>query len=188
MPRTFSSQAIVLKRRAMGETDRLLTLLTQDRGKLVVLAKGARRLTSSNRANLEPGNLIQAFFIETKGLALLTQSRLLFDTCRIYQNLPQEQALKKISHIQQILEIFDRLFVEEFIDEGAFDLAKQIEHLVLNEQNQAGKIKTRLNQLLVLLGYQDIKDTQYQSIQDYVAEISEQKMKSFDFLNTHSHS
>jgi len=86
------------------------------------------------------------------------------------------------------LEIFDRLFVEEFIDEGAFDLAKQIEHLVLNEQNQAGKIKTRLNQLLVLLGYQDIKDTQYQSIQDYVAEISEQKMKSFDFLNTHSHS
>jgi len=188
MPRTFSSQAIVLKRRAMGETDRLLTLLTQDRGKLVVLAKGARRLTSSNRANLEPGNLIQAFFIETKSLTLLTQSRLLFDTCRIYQNLPQEQALKKISHIQQILEIFDRLFVEEFIDEGAFDLAKQIEQLVLSEQNQAGKIKTRLNQLLVLLGYQDIKDTQYQSIQDYVAEISEQKMKSFDFLNTHSHS
>ncbi|HOI05010.1 MAG TPA: DNA repair protein RecO, partial [Candidatus Woesebacteria bacterium] len=82
MPRTFSSQAIVLKRRAMGETDRLLTLLTQDRGKLVVLAKGARRLTSSNRANLEPGNLIQAFFIETKSLTLLTQSRLLFDTCR----------------------------------------------------------------------------------------------------------
>lgn len=185
MPRTFSSQAIVLKRRAIGETDRLLTLLTQDRGKLVVLAKGARRLTSSNRANLEPGNLIQAFFIETKGLALLTQSRLLFDTCRIYQNLPQAQALKKISHIQQILEIFDRLFVEEFIDEGAFDLAKQIEQLVLDEQNHAAKIKIRLNRLLMLLGYQDIKDTKHQNIQDYVAEISEQKMKSFNFLNTH---
>ena len=44
MPRTFSSQAIVLKRRAMGETDRLLTLLTQDRGKLVVLAGRAASL------------------------------------------------------------------------------------------------------------------------------------------------
>jgi DNA repair protein RecO (recombination protein O) len=188
MSRSFSSQAIVLKRRAMGETDRLLTLLTQDRGKLVVLAKGARRLSSSNRANLEPGNLIQAFFIETKGLALLTQSRLLFDTSRIYQNLPQEQALKKISHIQQILEIFDRLFVEEFIDEGAFDLAKQIEKLVLSDKNQASQIKKSLNQLLILLGYQDIKDTKHYNIQDYVAEISEKKMKSFDFLNTHSQS
>jgi len=188
MSRSFSSQAIVLKRRAMGETDRLLTLLTQERGKLVVLAKGARRLTSSNRANLEPGNLIQAFFIETKGMSLLTQSRLLFDTSQIYQNLPQAEALKKISHIQQILEIFDRLFVEEFIDEGSFQLAKDIEKLVLSDTNQAVKIKKRLNQLLILLGYQDIKDTKHQSIQDYVAEISEQKMKSFDFLNTHRQS
>jgi DNA repair protein RecO (recombination protein O) len=188
MSRSFSTQAIVLKRRAMGETDRLLTLLTQDRGKLLVLAKGARRLNSSNRANLEPGNLIQAFCIETKGPILLTQSRLLFDTSRIYQNLPQTLALKKIGHIQQILEIFDRLFVEEFIDEGSFVLAKEIEKLVLSDNNQAGRIKKLLNQLLILLGYRDIKDTKHQSIQDYVAEISEQKMKSFDFLNTHSRS
>ncbi len=186
MSRSFSSQAIVLKRRAMGETDRLLTLLTQDQGKLVVVAKGARRLNSSNRANLEPGNLIQAFCIKTKGLALLTQSRLLFDTSQVYQNLPQELALKKISHIQQVLEIFDRLFVENFIDEGSFELAKKIEKLVLSEHNQAAKIKKLLNQLLQLLGYQDIKDTKHLSIQNYVAEISEKKMKSFDFLNTQS--
>lgn len=184
MSRSFSTQAIVLKRRAIGETDRLLTLLTQSRGKLVVLAKGARRLNSSNRANLEPGNLIQAFCIETRGLPLLTQTRLLFDTSCVYQNLPQQQALKKISHIQQILEIFDRLYVEEFIDEGSFTLAKEIEKLALSDTNQASKIKKLLNQLLISLGYQDIKDTKHQSIQDYVAEISEQKMKSFDFLNS----
>ena len=187
MSRSFSSQAIVLKRRAMGETDRLLTLLTQERGKLLVLAKGARRLTSSNRANLEPGNLIQAFCIQTKNFPLLTQTRLLFDTSRIYQDLPQEQALKKISHIQQILEIFDRLFVEDDIDEGAFNLAKNIEKLVLSPNNHSGQIKKLLNQLLITLGYQDIKDTKHQNIQDYVAEISEQKMKSFDFLNTNQH-
>jgi DNA repair protein RecO len=185
MSRSFSTQAIVLKRRASGETDRLLTLLTESRGKLLVVAKGVRRLSSSNRANLEPGNLIQAFCIKTKGLSLLTQSRLLFDTSKIYQNLAQPDALKKISHIQQILEIFDRLFVEEFIDEGSFDLALKIEKLVLKNGNQAAKIKQSLNQLLILLGYQDIKDTKHQNIQDYVAEISEQKMKSFDFLNTH---
>jgi hypothetical protein len=57
---------------------------------------------------------------------------------------------------------------------------------VLSEKNQAAKIKTKLNRLLILLGYQDIKDTKHQNIQDYVAEISEQKMKSFDFLNTHN--
>lgn len=168
----------------MGETDRLLTLLTQDEGKLVVIAKGVRKLNSSNRANLEPGNLIKVFLIKTKGMPLLTQTRLITDASQSYRNLERQLALKKINHLQQILEIFDRLFVENFIDEGGFALARKIHQLSLQENNQAATIKKLLNQLIQSLGYQDIKETTHQSIADYVAEISEQKMKSFDFLNT----
>ena len=181
MSRSFTTQAIVLKRQASGETDRLTTLLTEERGKLTVLAKGVRRLNSSHRANLEPGNLIQAFIIETKGLPLLTQSQLLLDASQSYQHQGQ-QALKKISHLEQVLEIFDRLFVENYIDDGCFALALNIERLSLQNNNQAKKIKQLLNQLLQLLGYQDIKDTRYANIADYVAEITEHKMKSFDYL------
>ena len=39
-----------------------------------------------------------------------------------------------------------------------------------------------LHSLIKNLGYQDIKDTAYSNVLDYVAEITEKKMKSFDFL------
>jgi len=186
MSHSFSSTALVLKRRTLGETDRLVGLLTQDLGKLTVVAKGVRKLGSSNRANLEPGNLIQAFMIETKGLPILTQTRLQIDASQVYQDLDRHLALKKISHLQQILEIFDRLFVENFIDEGSFALALKIHNLTLKPDNQAGKIKLLLNQLLQLLGYQDLKETSHQNIADYVAEISEKKLKSYEFLKNQS--
>ena len=72
--------------------------------------------------------------------------------------------------------------MENYIDDGCFALALNIERLSLQNNNQAKKIKQLLNQLLQLLGYQDIKDTHYANIADYVAEITEHKMKSFDYL------
>ncbi len=56
MPRTeraFRTQAIILKRRDFGEADRLLTVLTPHRGKLDVVAKGARKPTSHKTGHVE---------------------------------------------------------------------------------------------------------------------------------------
>jgi len=176
MSSSFSTQAIVLKRSNFGETDRLVTLLSQDRGKVVCIAKGVRKLKSSNRANLEPGNCVRAFLIESKGLPLLTQTRLL-------QNADQFRlSLTHITQLSQILEIFDRLFVEDFIDEEASQLAFSIHEQLLSADKNNLHIKQLLNQLVQTLGYQDIDDTIHQHIMDYVEEISEKKMKSVEFL------
>lgn len=51
--RLFSTPAIVLRRADYGEADRLLTLLTPERGKLRVLAKGARKITSRKAGHIE---------------------------------------------------------------------------------------------------------------------------------------
>lgn len=45
-PRVYAAQAIVLRRINLGETDKILTLLTREKGKLNAVAKGARRPTS----------------------------------------------------------------------------------------------------------------------------------------------
>lgn len=176
MSRSFSTIALVLKRSSIGETDRLVTLLSAERGKVVCVAKGVRKLKSSSRANLEPGNHITAFLIETKGLPLLTQSRLLRDAS------PLRSSLAKITQLQQILEIFDRLFVEDFIDEEASRLAFAIYAELLSPHKHNRQIKQLLNQLVQVLGYQDLEETLHQSINDYVAEITEKKMKSVEFL------
>jgi DNA repair protein RecO (recombination protein O) len=51
--RAFRTPAIILKRRDFGEADRLLTVLTPDHGKLDVIAKGARKPTSTRTGHVE---------------------------------------------------------------------------------------------------------------------------------------
>src|SRR5690606_597801 len=51
--RSFRTEAIILKRRDFGEADRLLTILTPRYGKLDVIAKGARKPTSTKTGHVE---------------------------------------------------------------------------------------------------------------------------------------
>jgi DNA repair protein RecO (recombination protein O) len=51
--RTFRTQAIILKRRDFGEADRILTIFTPQHGKLDVIAKGARKPTSTKTGHVE---------------------------------------------------------------------------------------------------------------------------------------
>ena len=51
--RVYRTEAIVLSRFDLGETDRVITLLTRDRGKIRAVAKGARRPTSKLAPSLE---------------------------------------------------------------------------------------------------------------------------------------
>lgn len=51
--RSFRTPAIILKRFDLGEADRLLTLLTPRHGKIEVVAKGARKLTSTKTGHVE---------------------------------------------------------------------------------------------------------------------------------------
>src|SRR5665213_1914527 len=47
MLRSYRTSAVVLRRVNFGETDRILTLFSRERGKLGAIAKGARRIKSS---------------------------------------------------------------------------------------------------------------------------------------------
>src|SRR5579862_3882337 len=51
--RSFRTPALILKRFDLGEADRLLTLLTPHHGKIEVVAKGARKLTSNKMGHVE---------------------------------------------------------------------------------------------------------------------------------------
>lgn len=51
--RQYRTEAIVLKRSDFGEADRVLTLYTPERGKVRVVAKGIRRITSRKAGHLE---------------------------------------------------------------------------------------------------------------------------------------
>jgi DNA repair protein RecO (recombination protein O) len=69
----YKTNALVLRRIPLGETDKILTLFTREYGKISVIAKGARRTTSRKSAGTEPLTLIRALLAEGRNLDVLTQ-------------------------------------------------------------------------------------------------------------------
>lgn len=172
--RSFSSPALVIKRVNTGEYDRVVTVLTPEYGKLVAVAKGARRITSSQRANLEPGCVIQGFFVVTKGMPILTQTRIVAD------NSACRAELAKIRQLSQVLEIVDRMFVEELADAAMYEQVVRIVSAI--SQDKAGTAKQGLNVLIEALGYPKLEETDHTSIISYVAELIDRPIRSFEYL------
>jgi len=168
------SSALVIKRVSVGEADRIITLLTRESGKIVVVAKGVRKIKSSKRAFLEPGNLAKIFLIKTKGLPILTQASLIEDTAAIRGDLA------KIRQLTQLLEIIDKLFVEEEVEDHVFELVMGVRGKIL-AGNGVG-LKGDLAQLIEWLGFPNLAESGHESILDYVSEITGKKMRSFEFL------
>lgn len=178
--RTFNCQAVVLKRSSVGETDRVVTLLSQEFGKFAVIAKGVRKLSSSKRAYLEPGNHINAYCVATSSMPLLTQASLISDTAEV------RTSLSKMRHLHQLLEIFDQLFVENELEPELFSLILNTRESVLAANPVVSKIRSQLEQLILILGFQDPQDTKFLSISEYISSLTDRKMHSFEFLTVKS--
>ncbi len=174
--KNFRVVGIVLKRMNVGETDRVVSLLTAEHGRLTVVAKGVRKVSSSNRALLEPGNYIQAYLIKTKTMPLLTQAKMIDDCAEL------RTELAGIRRLSQFLEILDRLFVEEELEPALFKQVLSLREGIVKQQLHNGQIKQALENLVAALGYQNPRDSEYDSVLDYVAALADRPMRSFDYL------
>lgn len=87
LPRRYSSDAVVLARRNFGEADRILILYTKDYGKLSVLAKGVRKLTSRKRGGVENFSHIKFAASRGSGLDLITEVEVVDTFANVRANL-----------------------------------------------------------------------------------------------------
>lgn len=76
-PRSYSTQAIVLKHSDFAEADRLVTLLTPYRGKIQTIAKGVRRSTSRKAGHLDLLTHSQLQIGKGRNLDIITQAETL---------------------------------------------------------------------------------------------------------------
>ena len=104
--RGFKTEGIILKRRNFGEADRILTIFTLHRGKVSVLAKGVRRITSRRAGNVELLNRVQMFLFPGKNFLILTEAESL-DT---YPKLKEDLTLSTYAY--HIIELVDKLTAE----------------------------------------------------------------------------
>lgn len=74
MSRLYRDQGLVLRTVKLGEADRILTILTAERGKLRAVAKGARKSGSRWGARLEPLSHLSLQLYEGRELDTITQA------------------------------------------------------------------------------------------------------------------
>lgn len=114
--RTSRVQAIVLARKDWGEADRLLTLLTPDKGKLRVLAPSARKPTSRKSGHIELFSLGTFMLAHGRTFDKITQA----ETLAYYPALRED--LERVSAAYIMVELVDRFLQEHDENAMAFEV------------------------------------------------------------------
>lgn len=120
--RLYRVEAIVLKRTDMGEADRLLTVLTAERGKLRILAKGARKPSARKTGHVELFNHASLLIATARELDLVSQA----DTLDAFMRVRDD--LDRLSYAYYFAELVDRFTEEGEENRPLFDLTLRALH------------------------------------------------------------
>jgi len=108
--------AIVLKKREVGETDRIYTFFTREAGKIASIAKGVRKSEAKLASALETGSKVEVMVVRTRGMGKIAGAVLEESFTVLRQNF---EALRLML---EALSIFDRLIEPEEKDEVLYEL------------------------------------------------------------------
>jgi DNA repair protein RecO len=174
--RAQPAEGIVLKRANSGEADRIVTLLTKEFGKIAGVAKGVRKLSSTKKSYLEPGNHIKVLFVKTHSLPIITQATLLD------QALQSNESLQAIRSLVQWLEIMDKVFVEEELQEELYSLVLASRHECLSPVVNRARLRQQLSLVLEHLGFTEQSNDADYSISNFVNTIADRPLRGFEYL------
>jgi DNA repair protein RecO (recombination protein O) len=107
----YQTEGIILKKIDKGEADQLFTVYTKDFGKLKILGKGIRKITSKLRGGIDLFYLSKIEFVQGKSLKTLTDAIWL----NKFENLRKD--FRKLTLAFKIGNIFDKLVQREEADE-----------------------------------------------------------------------
>ena len=104
--RLYHAEVVILRRRDLGEADRLLTVFSREYGKLRQIAKGARRPQSRKAGHLELFNRARLLVARGRELDIITQAEAL----ESYPHMHSDLAL--VGYAAYVIELLDHFTVE----------------------------------------------------------------------------
>ena len=116
--RVYRTEAIVLRRTDFGEADRLLTAFTPERGKLRLVAKGARKPSSRKSGHLELFSHGQYMVAVGRDLDIVTQA----ETLEPFLSLRED--LLRTTYAYYVAELADAFTAEQDENRPLFELLK----------------------------------------------------------------
>ncbi|TDP94733.1 DNA replication and repair protein RecO [Halanaerobium saccharolyticum] len=126
---TFETEAVVLKQFDLGESDRLITLYTRERGKLKAVARGARKGKKSRSGLVLPFSYHNFTLYQGKSLAKINHIE------SIAMNSKLREDLDYMAYASVVSEYVERAGLEDEADQALFSLLA----LILEKMAQAQK-------------------------------------------------
>jgi DNA repair protein RecO (recombination protein O) len=178
--RTYKVEGIVLKRRNLGEADRILTILSRESGKITVKAPGVRRIPSRRSSHVELLNLSQfTLYGSSKNfLPIVTEAQ----TFENFSSIKSD--LRKIGLALYICELVNGLCPDNQENRGVFIRLKT----VLLELSKTSSPQDLVNEfeknLLTELGFwSEAKLLQTQDSQLVMERLLEKKLKTLRIMS-----
>ena len=146
--------AIVLRAQAFGESDKIVTFLTRDLGKLAGIAKGAKR---SKRRFV---NVLEPFTLVDLRVRQRTQSELAFVlACELVEaHRTFAQDLTRFACASYVLELTDRMIRGREAGSEAFELVRDTLALLERGAPESGVLRAFELHLLQVTGYEPVLD------------------------------
>ena len=112
----YRDEGIVLRTHKLGESDRIVSILTRRHGKVRAVAKGVRKTKSRFGARLEPPTHLQLLFYEGRELDIVTQA----ETIDHFRAIRDD--LDRLTRAVSMLEAADQLGLEGEPNEPLFQM------------------------------------------------------------------
>ena len=173
--RVYTAEAIVLKRRNVGETDRTLTLFTKQYGIVRVLARGVRKVTSRRAPHIEVFNHLIATIHKGQHQDTLTEVA----PVETFEQVRHD--LKRVGAAYYLCELIDGLLPVEQVHEDVFALlVEALTTLSKVGRERVDVLRARFAAaLLTKLGYMASgKKYKDNDIDAYVEELLERRLKT----------
>lgn len=176
--RVLQLEGIIIKRRNIGEADRILTVFTKELGKLQIKAVGVRKIASKRSPHVELLNLSQLSLYQGKSMPLLTEAV----AKETFANLKTK--LTHIGFAYHICELVDGLCPEGQENKEVFDLLQK----VLTQLESTEELSMIVHEfeiaLLRNLGYWPSQEKlQEANISYLIEQILEKKLKTRKLLH-----
>ncbi len=168
---SHTTEGIIIKRKNFGEADRILTVFSKNNGKIQVIAKGVRKISSKRSSHIELLNHSVLSYHEGKALTL-TEA----ETLNHYSSLKSD--LKRAGFAFYVCELVNGLCAEQEENRAVFGLlANTLRDLEETEEHK-DLINKFEQELLILLGFWPREKMFAIDTSEFIEDIMEKKIKT----------
>ena len=169
----IETDAIVIKEKRLLKNDSLVTLFTKKLGKIKVVTKGVKKITSRRLSHIDTGNLIKAFLYQKKDVYYLQQTllRSSFSLLKVNQ--------VKIKCLFFVLFLLDRLLPENQEENKIYFLTLNYLSQLARQRESFKNLLNYSNQLSFHLGYGK-KFADFNSLKIFIQETISEEIPTID--------